>query len=131
MSIVVDLQRLSETLADYPYGYLLTTSGGAVKAVTITATVLDDRVVIPTGSGGSARNLAENSTATLLFPPTQHHGYSLIVDGSAAATDEGFTVTPARAVLHRPADHNDLATDADAEVAHTHDSTCGHDCQPL
>ena len=131
MSIVVDLQRLAETLAEYPYGYLLTTSGGRVKAVTITATVLDDRVIIPTGSNGSARNLAENSTATLLFPPTQHHGYSLIVDGSAAATDEGFTMTPDRAVLHRPADHNDEVTDPQGGVAHTHDSTCGHDCRPI
>lgn len=131
MSIVVDLERLAETLADYPFGYLLTTSGDAVKAVTITATVRDDQVVIPTRSGGSARNLAENSTATLLFPPSRQHGYSLIIDGSAAATEEGFALTPDRAVLHRPADHGDVVTDADGGVAHTHDSTCGHDCRPI
>lgn len=129
MSIVVDLDRLAETLADYPYGYLLTTSDGAVKAVTVTASVRDDQVLIPTGSGGSARNLAQNPTATLLFPPPQPSGYSLIIDGSATATDEGFILTPGRAVLHRPADHAVAATGTGP--AHTHDSGCGHDCRPL
>ena len=124
MSIVVDLDPLAETLAEYPYGYLLTTSGGAVKAVTVTATIVDGAVVIPTESRGSARNLGTNSTATLLFPPTTHHGYSLIVDGTAAADGAGFRMEPAKAVLHRPADH---APDS----AHTHDSACGHDCRPV
>lgn len=81
----------------------------------------DGQVVIPTVSGGSARNLAENSTATLLFPPAQHRGYSLIVDGSAVPADEGFTLTPTHAVLHRPADHQQASTDAG----------CGHDCRQV
>ena len=41
MSIVVDLDQLAETLAEYPFGYLLTIGGEAVKAVTVTATVED------------------------------------------------------------------------------------------
>ncbi len=129
MSIVVDLDHLAETLADYPYGYLLTSSGGAVKAVTVTATVQDGGVDIPVGSGGSARNLADNPKATLLFPPPQPRGYSLIVDGEATATDHGFRLTPAKAVLHRPADHAEAASGTQA--AHTHDSSCGHDCRPV
>lgn len=132
MSIVVDLDNLAEKLAEYPYGYLLTTNGGAVKAVTVTAVVQDGRVVIRTESRGSARNLAANPTATLLFPPTQHHGYSLIVDGTAAAAEsEGFRLEPATAVLHRPADHADEPGADGAGVAHPHDSACGHDCRPV
>ena len=129
MSIVVDLERLGETLAEYPFGYLLTTSRGAVKAVTISASVVDGEVDIPVGSGGSADNLASNPVATLLFPPTEPHGYSLIVDGTASATDRGFRLTPAKAVLHRPADHAQAADGSGP--AHTHDSGCGHDCRPL
>lgn len=129
MSIVVDLERLGETLADYPFGYLLTTSRGAVKAVTVSARVVDGEVDIPVGSGGSARNLADNPTATLLFPPTEPRGYSLIVDGTASATDHGFRLSPATAVLHRPADHADAADGS--RPAHTHDSGCGHDCRPV
>jgi hypothetical protein len=129
MSIVVDLERLGDTMAGYPFGYLLTTSRGAVKAVTVSARVVDGQVDIPVGSGGSARNLADNPTATLLFPPVEPHGYSLIVDGMASATDRGFRLSPVTAVLHRPADH---AGDADgSQRAHTHDSACGHDCRPV
>ncbi|MGA8046930.1 MAG: pyridoxamine 5'-phosphate oxidase [Dermatophilaceae bacterium] len=134
MSIVVDLERLGQTLADYPFGYLLTTSRGAVKAVTVSAHVVDGEVDIPVGSGGSARNLADNPTATLLFPPTEPRGYSLIVDGTASATERGFRLSPAKAVLHRPADHADAAVEAhDGQTgpAHTHDSACGHDCRPV
>ena len=127
MSIVVDLAHLAEKLAEYPYGYLLTTTAdGRVKAVTISATVLDGAVMIPTESRGSAANLAGNSSATLLFPPTQHHGYSLIVDGTAAPADAGFRFEPTTAVLHRPADHGEQVGDD-----HVHDSACGHDCRPV
>lgn len=131
MSIVVDLQKLAEKLAEYPYGYLLTSADRAVKAVTVTATVLDGAVIIPTGSRGSARNLAANPTATLLCPPTTHHGYSLIVDGTAAPEGEGFRLDPTTAVLHRPADHNDQPVLDGEVVPHTHDSACGHDCRPV
>jgi hypothetical protein len=124
VSIVVDLDRLGSALADRSYGYLLTTSGDTVKAVTVTASVVDGDVDIPVGSSGSARNLSENPAATLLFPPADAGGYSLIVDGTARATDHGFRLTPARAVLHRPADHA-------AGPTHAHDSACGHDCQPV
>lgn len=116
MSIVVDLDELAATVADHPYGYLLTTSGGAVKAVTVTAHVVDGHVEVPVASNGSARNLADNPTATLLFPPTQPGGCSLIVDGTAVAAGEGFRLEPSRAVLHRPADHAEPGG-----APHTHD----------
>jgi len=126
MSIPVDLDQLATALSDFPYGYLLTTSGAAVKAIAITAHVEDAEVVIPVESRGSSTNLASNPTATLLFPPTEPRGYSLIVDGTARADGEGFRLAPSRAVLHRPAAHSD-----EGEGTHTHDGSCGHDCKPL
>jgi len=56
------------------------------------------------GSGGrrTMANAAERSEAvTLLWPPFEPGGYSLIVDGTAAVTDGMLTLTPVTAVLHR------------------------------
>ena len=50
----------------------------------------------------------------MLWPPFEHGGYSLIVDGHATLTADGASVEPAHAILHRPAD----------------DGT-GHDCVSL
>ena len=124
MSIVVDLDRLGEQLGEHGPGYLLSAGpDGRVKAVTVEP-VLDGGVLrVSGGSRGTARNLEHHDLVTLLFPPAQRRGYSLIVDGTAVATADGFDVTPEHAVLHRPASHAPSGTDAD--------SACGHDCSPL
>ncbi|RTL61169.1 MAG: pyridoxamine 5'-phosphate oxidase family protein, partial [Hyphomicrobiales bacterium] len=57
---------------------------------------------------------------TLLWPPPEPGGYSLIVDGRSELDDQGLRVVPQRAVLHRPA----VAGVATA-------SGCGDDCVPL
>ena len=107
MSIAVDLDRLEQALADFGAGYLLTTSpDGRVKAVTVEPACVDG-ILLVGPSEGSASNLSTNPTATVLFPPREAQGYSLIVDGTAAATDAGIAVTPQSAVLHRPASHSD------------------------
>ena len=55
----------------------------------------------------TAANVGARPDVSLLFPVRSPGDYSLIVDGTAAvASDEGrhrVRVTPARAVLHRPA----------------------------
>ncbi|MCD6640737.1 MAG: pyridoxamine 5'-phosphate oxidase family protein [Nocardioides sp.] len=125
MSIPVDLAGLAATLADHPEGYLLTTSPeGRVKAVTVPVSAADGVVHIAAGSRGTAANLAANPNATLLFPPLEHHGYTLLVDGTAAPEGEGFRLTPTSAVLHRPASH------ADGETHSPHEG-CGHDCKTV
>ena len=107
MSIAVDLDGLEQALADFGAGYLLTTAGdGRVKAVTVEPACVDG-ILLVGPSKGSASNLSTNPTATVLFPPRKAQGYSLIVDGTAAATDAGIAVTPQSAVLHRPASHSD------------------------
>lgn len=126
MSIVVDLDQLGDRLREYGAGYLLSASpDGRVKAVTVEP-VLDGAVLrVPGGSRGTARNLESNDAVTVLFPPPAPRGYSLIVDGTATATADGFDVTPAHAVLHRPADHADPADGPPVDTA------CGHDCAPI
>lgn len=123
MSIPVDPADLARTLGDYGVGYLLSTSPqGRIKAITITARVEHDVVVVPAPSRSTAANLAENPAATLLFPPLVQGGYTLLVDGSAEADVEGFRFSPFSAVLHRPA--TDEGTGSGA-------SDCGQDCVPI
>jgi len=120
MSIQVDPADLARTLGDYGVGYLLSTSPqGRIKAITITARVEGDVLVVPSPSTGTAANLAENPVATLLFPPLVQGGYTLLVDGSAKADVEGFRFFPTSAVLHRPATEEDTGSGA---------SDCGQDC---
>lgn len=103
MSIPVQISELEATLADFGAGYLLTADAeGRVKVVSIVPTWTDGRVTCAP-SRGSARNLAVNPHATLVFPPLSAGGMSLLVDGSGVADDEGIAVTPTSAVLHRPA----------------------------
>ena len=81
--------------------------------------------------GGHTReNLTHRSDVTLLWPPSEPGGYSLIVDGTAdaqPAADDGseagsetvrLGVVPTRALLHREADP-DSPTAAKG---------CKHDC---
>lgn len=125
MSIPVDLDKLAEALAEYAAGYLLTTDpDGRVKAVTVEPTMSEGQIRVPP-SRGSARNLESNPAATLLLPPSQRHGYTLLVDGTAEASDDAITFRPATAVLHRPASH------ADGPGPSAEAGGCGQDCAPL
>lgn len=122
MSIPVEIERLADALADRGAGYLLTASAeGRVKAVTVEPTLVGGVLHCPP-SRGSGRNLEVHPAATLLFPPTEPRGYTLLVDGTASAGGDGISFTPESAVLHRPADH------ADEPAA---PGGCGNDCAPV
>ena len=70
-------------------------------------------------------NATARPNVSLLWPPNELGGYSLIVDGDVTHTegtgngDNVVVVRPSRAVLHRPADG---PAPADG---------CGADCVPL
>ena len=68
----------------------------------------------------SAANAVTHTDVTLLRPPADPAGYTLIVDGRAVLTDRGLTIVPSSAVLHRPA----IAFSPNI-------SDCGGDCLPL
>jgi len=115
MSIPVAIGDLAKALADFGAGYLLTTSGdGRVKVVTVEPVLTEgDLIVVGPGRGSSA-NVAANPAVTLLFPPLAPRGYTLLVDGTAEMSGDDARITPATAVLHRPAEHDG-----------------GHDCKPV
>lgn len=123
MSIPVELDRLAEALTEFGAGYLLTASAdGRVKVLTVDPDVREGTVVVSGPSKGSAANIAANPRVTLVFPPPQPKGFSLIVDGVAEAVGDDFRVRPSAAVLHRPSSHSDGPPPPDG---------CGHDCRPV
>ncbi|WAC91013.1 pyridoxamine 5'-phosphate oxidase family protein [Mycobacterium sp. Aquia_213] len=119
----VDLDRLAAALPDYPFAYLITVDDGyRVHTVTVEPQLRDGAVLDIGLIGGRTReNLTQRGDVTLLWPPREPGGYSLIVDGSAEVTESDSetarcSVVPTRALLHRDADS---ATAAKGEL---------HDC---
>lgn len=118
----VDLKALADALADYPYAYLITVDDAyRVHTVTVEPRLEDATLDVGLIGGRTRNNLAQRADVTLLWPPAEPGGYSLIVDGSAQVTDAGeetarLTVIPTRALLHRDADSPDAA------------KGCLHDC---
>ena len=101
MSVKVDLDGLADALRDYTFAYLVTV-GDDFRAHTVAIEpVLADGVldVGPVG-GTTSRNLSAHPEVTLVWPPSELGGYTLIVDGRA---DSSAKIAPNRAVLHRPA----------------------------
>jgi hypothetical protein len=118
----VDLERLAAALDDYPFAYLITVDEH-YHAHTVTVEPVLRGAIIDVGLiGGRTRtNLAYHGDVTLLWPPPEPGGYSLIVDGSAEVADADdetarLGVVPTRALLHREADSPSAA------------KGCLHDC---
>ncbi|MBW0019767.1 MAG: pyridoxamine 5'-phosphate oxidase family protein [Mycobacterium sp.] len=123
----VDLQRLAAALPDYPSGYLITVDDDyRVHTVAVEPVLREAVIDVGLIGGRTLQNLARHSDVTLLWPPPQPGGYSLIVDGPAQVTEsaegaEGaetirLAVVPTRALLHRNADSSSAA------------KGCLHDC---
>jgi hypothetical protein len=104
MSIPVDVADLPSTLAAFGRGYLLTSSAGRVKAVSVRAEPGKGALLVRAPGRGSIANVGANPVVTLLFPPPGGEGMTLLVDGTAAADGDDVRVTPTGAVLHKPAD---------------------------
>lgn len=122
MSINVGLDELRSALEQFGSGYLLTTSDGKVKVVTVDPESTDDALRLEDPGQGSRANLESNPSVTLVFPPLEARGYTLLVDGTATVHDSTVLVNPSNAVLHRPARHADGPPPPDG---------CGEDCVPV
>ncbi|GFG73446.1 pyridoxamine 5'-phosphate oxidase family protein [Mycobacterium botniense] len=123
----VDLDRLEAALHDYGFAYLLTVGDDYhVHTVTVEPVLRGGVVEVGLIGGRTRKNLTNRGEATLLWPPREPGGYSLIVDGRARITgsdDETvqLAITPTRALLHRNADPNSAAAA----------KGCLHDCVVL
>jgi hypothetical protein len=123
MSIAVDVADLARALEDFGAGYLLTVSAAStVKVVTVEPTVTEGVLLVAGPGKGTLANLAGNSAVTLVFPPPEPRGFTLLVDGTAEVAGDDVRLTPTGAVLHRPASHADGPPAPDG---------CGNDCAPV
>lgn len=137
MSIKVDLAGLGAAMAEHDFAYLLSPGRERPHVVAVVPRLVDGTLVVDAPGRSATALAAEHPAVTLVFPPRQAGGYTLIVDGDAsvpgpgAATAGGapeasagadaVTVRPAHAVLHRPA----------VPVSEPSPMGCASDCRPL
>ncbi|BBX40358.1 hypothetical protein [Mycobacterium simiae] len=118
----VDLERLAAALPDFRFAYLITADDDyRVHTVTVEPQLRGSSLDVGLIGGRTRENLARRGEVTLLWPPAEPDGYSLIVDGQAEVGESdgetvGLQVAPTRALLHRNADSPSAA------------KGCLHDC---
>jgi hypothetical protein len=110
MSIAVELTKLHEAIGDTdraPY-FLTVGDDGRAHCVAVDWHWHDDELALSVGNRTLANSRAR-SLVSLVWPPSERDGHSLIVDGEVTHTagagngDNLVRVRPTRAVLHRPA----------------------------
>jgi hypothetical protein len=125
MSEALPIDQLRAESARFgTHPYLLTQGeNGRPHAVAVSIEWQGDRILTSSGTR-SAANVAARPLVSLLWPPVEAGGYSLIVDGDGCVIGNGsdarIGVTPTRGVLHRPG----VSTASAARG-------CGSDCIPL
>jgi hypothetical protein len=109
----VDFGRLADALTGYRSGYLITVDDDCrVHTVDVTPELHEQVIEVGLIGGRTRRNIENRGAVTLLWPPSDPGGYSLIVDGVAELSDTADSddntasvrVAPTRALLHRKAD---------------------------
>lgn len=82
----------------------------------------EDDILVRAPSKWVGSQASGHRQVSLLWAPAEPGGYSLIVDGVAesAAEVQKLSITPTRAVLHRPGAPTDQSG-----------SSCGSDCVPI
>lgn len=119
MSVKVELGELAERVGERAFAYLVTVGeSGRAHVLAVTPEVSDVGLFVGGVGKHSVTNASAHPDVTLVWPPVIDGGYSLIVDGAAAVGDGQLTITPAKAILHRP------APGADGR-------RIGSDCQPV
>lgn len=131
MSIPVELVDLRAKTSEYTWAYLLTVRSDSTPHLVSLSPQWDGDALLMSVSTGTARNSTTGTTVTLCYPPLDHDGYSLIIDGIASAVDASdgevpdgkhlIRFEPDGAVLHRSAAPG-FANSA---------TGCANDCLPV
>jgi hypothetical protein len=106
----VDFEQLAGALNSYRFAYLVTVDDDyRVHTVTVEPELREHVMDVGLIGGRTRKNVESRSAVTLLWPPSEPGGYSLIVDGQAEVADSdddtaALRVVPTRALLHRNAD---------------------------
>jgi hypothetical protein len=122
-----DLDRLRAAAAGFvTEPYLVTVNAHHqphCAVVTVNWDVPGEQLIVHAPSSWPGSEASGHRQVTLLYPPAEPGGYSLIVDGLAGPLGgpdgELLAVVPTRAVLHRRGEPP------------SPDSSCGSDCVPI
>jgi hypothetical protein len=102
MSVQVRLAELAEQLERFRFAYLATVGADQrCHLVAVRPTLEGSALLVPEPGRTTRRNLALHPGVSLVWPPADPTGHSLIVDGDGALRDGVMVVSPTRAVLHR------------------------------
>jgi len=101
----VDIDAVAEHAGAYGFAYLITiTPHRRVHTSVVHPEFADHVVTVPGASDRARTNAAAHADVSLVWPPADETGYSLIVDGIADGQDaSALRIAPSRAILHRPA----------------------------
>ena len=124
MSVPVGLEELAARIDERVMGpYLLTSDDDGRPHATAIALRWEGAELVGPCGRSSARNATARSAVSVLWPPDEPGGYSLIADAEATIEPVGdgrqVRLCPTHAILHRPAEVPDPTTD------------CAHDCRPV
>ena len=104
MSVKVELGELAARIGEYDFAYLVTVGeDGRAHVLSVWPEVTADGVTVDGVGRHSQANAAAHPDVTLVFPPGDPSGFSLLVDGAATVDGSTITVAPGKAILHRPA----------------------------
>lgn len=121
MSIVVDLDKLADAVARHATAFLLVSADERPHVGEVEVRVRDGVVAIARPGRTSTAVVAERPKVTLLLPPYEPDGYTLLIDGTAEVVDDEMLLTPSHAVLHR-------RPRPDSQASPT---GCEGDCRPI
>ena len=104
MSIKVDVGELATKISEFAFAYLVTVSeDGRAHVLSVWPEVTTAGIVVDGCGRHSQANAAAHPDVTLVFPPADPSGFSLLVDGTATVDGAAITVVATKAILHRPA----------------------------
>lgn len=115
MSVPVTMESLRAEIDRHGSVAFLLSGGadGRPHCVQLAVTVEESGQLVVHPGRGTLANIAERPLVSLLWPPVEPGGYSLIVDATASGSGEGvdarpfLALGPTKAVLHRPAEPAD------------------------
>lgn len=119
MSIPVDPTELIRVLERFDYAYLTTMDAEYRPHVVAVSPVVEEGCLTIADVGRrSMANATARPEVTLVWPPADRSGHTLIVDATCAPIGPATVrAVPTRAVLHRPAPRTPVPTEG-----------CGSDC---
>jgi hypothetical protein len=104
MTVKVEIGELARTIGDYGFAYLVTVGDdGHAHVLSVWPELADSGLLVDGVGRHSQANATARPDVTLVWPPTDPSGFSLLVDGTATVDGSDITVVPTKAILHRPA----------------------------